>query len=171
MRHSAIYRSTISPRVLGHSLLELGAAVAILAILSVSALPGLRNLAVEAQQRAHGNAFIDAVRFARETAASTGEQIIVCPRKENITCGDNWNSGWGVFHLTADKTKPLREYIINGSAIRVNANRQKFVFQQHLRATNGTIKFCSERLTNYLNVIVSYTGKTTLTKTEAGGCY
>mgnify|MGYP006090462483 CR=1 FL=1 len=174
MRHSAIYRSAIPPRAHGHSLPELSAAVAILAILFASALPALTNLATGAQQRAHGNAFIDAVRFARETAASTGEQIIVCPRGESITCGSDWNSGWAVFNITANKTNTLREYVINDSAIRINANRQKFVFQHHLRATNGSINFCSGQPAAHLKVIVSYTGKTTLTKaqnTETGGCH
>lgn len=174
MRHSAIYWSATPPRAHGYSLPELSAAVAILAILSASALPALSNLATGAQQRAHGSAFIDAVRFARETAASTGEQIIVCPRGERISCGSDWNSGWAIINITANKTITLREYIINDSTIRINANRQKFVFQQYLRATNGSINFCSGQPVTHLKVIVSYTGKTTLTKAhnrETGGCH
>lgn len=86
-------------RTRGFTLLELLVTIAIAAILTAVAAPGLRALVQANRAAAQANEFLSALSLARSEAITRGVPASVCPTTDEATCAgvDDWSSGWLVF--------------------------------------------------------------------------
>jgi type IV fimbrial biogenesis protein FimT len=83
----------------GFTLLEFLVAVAVLAILTVLAVPGFRDLLVRRAVLVTAEALVDDLRFARAEAIKRGALVSVCRSANGSACNatGNWVEGWIVF--------------------------------------------------------------------------
>jgi type IV fimbrial biogenesis protein FimT len=83
----------------GFTLLECLVAVAIMAILTVLAVPGFRDLLVRRSVLVTADALVSDLRFARAEAIKRGTQVSMCRSANGSACSatGNWVDGWIVF--------------------------------------------------------------------------
>lgn len=83
----------------GFTLLEGLVAVAVMAILTVLAVPGFRDLLVRRAVLVTAEALVGDLRFARTEAFKRGTQVSVCRSANGSACSltGNWVEGWIVF--------------------------------------------------------------------------
>ena len=83
----------------GFTLLECLVAVAVMAILTVLAVPGFRDLLVRRSVLLTAEALVGDLRFARSEAIKRGTQVSVCRSANGSACSPtgNWVEGWIVF--------------------------------------------------------------------------
>ena len=83
----------------GFTLLECLVAVAVMAILTVLAVPGFRDLLVGRSVLLTAEALVGDLRFARSEAIKRGTQVSVCRSANGSACSPtgNWVEGWIVF--------------------------------------------------------------------------
>ena len=83
----------------GFTLLECLVAVAIMAILTVLAVPGFRDLLVRRSVLVTADALVSDLRFARAEAIKRGTQVSMCRSANGSACSatGNWVEGWIVF--------------------------------------------------------------------------
>lgn len=89
-----------SPRTpKGFTLLECLVAVAVMAILTVLAVPAFRDLLVRRSVSVTAEALVSDLRFARSEAIKRGTQVSVCRSANGSACSasGNWVEGWIVF--------------------------------------------------------------------------
>jgi type IV fimbrial biogenesis protein FimT len=84
----------------GWSLVEGMSVLAILAILSSSAWPSVRELAESARRDAIAAETLAALRLARSEAIERGDQVVLCKTNAGGTCSNSggWDQGWVAFH-------------------------------------------------------------------------
>lgn len=84
---------------LGLTLLECLVAVALMAILTVLAVPAFRDLLVRRAVLVTADALVSDLRFARSEAIKRGTQVSVCRSANGSACSatGNWVDGWIVF--------------------------------------------------------------------------
>ena len=83
----------------GFTLLECLVALALMAILTVLAVPGFRDLLVRRSVLVTAEALVGDLRFARAEAIKRGAQVSVCRSANGSACSatGNWVEGWIVF--------------------------------------------------------------------------
>ena len=83
----------------GVSLMECLIALAMMAILSVLAVPTFRDLLVRRTVLVTAEALVDDLRFARTEALKRGGQVSVCNSANGLSCSQSaiWVDGWIVF--------------------------------------------------------------------------
>ena len=83
----------------GLTLLECLVALAVMAILTVLAVPGFRDLLVKRSVLLTAEALVGDLRFARSEAIKRGTQVSVCRSANGSACSatGNWVEGWIVF--------------------------------------------------------------------------
>ena len=84
-------------RPAGFTLLEMLAALAITAIVSAVAVPGLGSYLGEQRLQARADALLRALEFARSEAIKRGARVDVCPGAGRCAAGAlPWEDGWSV---------------------------------------------------------------------------
>jgi type IV fimbrial biogenesis protein FimT len=85
--------------LMGVTLMECLVALAIMAILSVLAVPSFRDLLVRRTVLVTAEALVDDLRFARTEALKRGGQVSVCSSANGLACSQSavWVEGWIVF--------------------------------------------------------------------------
>jgi type IV fimbrial biogenesis protein FimT len=80
-------------------MLECLVAVAVMAILTVLAVPGFRDLLVRRAVQVTAEALVGDLRFARSEAIKRGTQVSVCRSANGSACSPagDWVEGWIVF--------------------------------------------------------------------------
>jgi type IV fimbrial biogenesis protein FimT len=83
----------------GFTLLECLVAVAVMAVLTVLAVPAFRDLLVRRSVLLTAEALVSDLRFARAEAIKRGTQVSVCRSANGSACSasGNWVEGWVVF--------------------------------------------------------------------------
>ena len=89
-----VFRDHPAARAEGLTVAELLATLAIAAVLTGVALPGLTTLVARSQADAAAEQMVGAVRFARHLAISRGKVATLCPG-QGPTCGErnSWHDG------------------------------------------------------------------------------
>ena len=85
--------------LMGVTLMECLIALAIMAILSVLAVPSFRDLLARRTVLVTAEALVDDLRFARTEALKRGGQVSVCSSANGLACSQSavWVEGWIVF--------------------------------------------------------------------------
>lgn len=83
----------------GFTLLELMVTIAVAAILTAVAAPGLRALLQANRAASQANEFLSALSLARSEAITRGLPASICPTTDEASCADDadWSTGWLVF--------------------------------------------------------------------------
>jgi type IV fimbrial biogenesis protein FimT len=100
-------RSTITRRRhRGYTLIELLTTVAVAAIVTTAAVPGLRSFVQNNRIAAQTNELVGSLVLARSEAVTRGVATTVCASSDGASCSGStdWASGWLVF---ADLAAPL----------------------------------------------------------------
>jgi len=81
----------------GFTILELLAAITVLAVFLTLALPNFQAAIQNNRLTSATNGFLTAMQFARSEALSRREPVSVCGSSDGATCNDDWETGWIVF--------------------------------------------------------------------------
>jgi len=93
-------RSTItSSRQGGYTLIELLTTVAVAAVVTTAAVPGLRSFVQNNRIAAQTNELVASLVLARSEAVTRGVATTVCASSDGASCSGstNWTGGWLVF--------------------------------------------------------------------------
>lgn len=159
----------------GFTLLELLAALAIVALLATLASPSFQETLLNARRTEVLNALIRSLHLARIESLRAGRAAVVCPVDDAGLCtgrSENWTRGWRVFvnrvgrdpSVLDDEDDMLLTRDGAGDAARsgrLNANRDAFIYRPfNRRSTNGTLIYCDRRGARSARAItVSHTGR------------
>ncbi len=94
---------TFSPgkfiRQLGISHVELMIAIALVSVVSVTALPGVGRMMERSKVMDTRQQLLTDLNYARNTAVNNYRRIVVCPSNNQQTCNGaaNWRKGWIIF--------------------------------------------------------------------------
>lgn len=84
----------------GFTAIELLVTIAVLAIVTAFAVPGMTALVVRNRLAAQANELVGALNYARSEAVTRGQPVALCPAQSPYTaCADStrWTDGWVVF--------------------------------------------------------------------------
>ena len=86
----------------GFTLVELLVSLAVLAILTAVAVPGLAQLGHQARMSMLGNQFLGDLANARSEAIKRGRRVVLCKSEDGLVCTStgHWSQGWLVFEDT-----------------------------------------------------------------------
>jgi len=152
------------------SLIELMLALAVLATISIFAVPGFSTLLQNIRMSSNVNELIHSLHRARQNARVTGIATVICSSHDGQQClaHSDWADGWLMF-ANADGDEPPQvdsgDRILHtagpAKGLHIFGNRQAFIMRPFgLRSTNGTLVWCDRRGSAHARaVIVSYTGK------------
>jgi type IV fimbrial biogenesis protein FimT len=97
----------------GFTLVEMLAAIAILAVLLVLAAPSFTNASLPSKLRSVANSLVGAAQLARSEAIKRDAVVTLCVSADGATCGaGNWSQGWivttggGAIPLQSVQTAP-----------------------------------------------------------------
>ena len=167
-------------RIAGITLIELMITLAVLAIISIAAVPGFSSVIHNIRMSNNVNELVHSLHRAKRNARVTGVATAVCSSADGQQCqaDGKWEDGWLVF-ANSDADEPPHvdpdEAILDvrGSIpdMRIYANRRAFVMRPFgLRSTNGTLIWCDRRGDKYAQaVVISYTGKPRVSYTDTRG--
>ncbi|MCD6046851.1 MAG: putative type pilus assembly protein fimt [Gammaproteobacteria bacterium] len=88
------------------TLLELVLCLALLAMMLFGGVRAWAQLHQDQQRKAITAKLEQALNFARQAAIAKREQVSICPRETDMTCGRDWSQGWLIF-LDADNRGQL----------------------------------------------------------------
>lgn len=92
-------RLVLPRRSLGLTAIELLTTLAIIAIVTAVAVPGLREFVQNSRAASGANALVGALSLARNEAINRGVPVSVCASTDGASCADaaDWSTGWIVF--------------------------------------------------------------------------
>ncbi len=150
----------------GFSLLELLAVTALIAIFLTWGVYGYRELFQNRTDKEEPRKFINALKFARSYALTSGRVIFVCPGESQARClSRDYAQGWVVLEVLDPgyfATPPPNARLVNvgmpllsGFSIKTNAFSDFVRFSEQGRAhTNGHFFFCRTGTRKALSGIV-----------------
>lgn len=158
----------------GFTLIELSTTLALLALLALVGVPGLREFLRDCERSATVNSLLQAVHGARRIAAVSGRRVDLCPTRDGVDCSGEflWD---GDLLLRPDTGSPFTHRILPSPARHppqtVRANRRVLSFTP-LRpaATTATLTVCDDRGARAaVAVIVSRAGRPRVADRDPGG--
>ncbi len=169
--------------VAGTTLIELLAALAVLALLLTFAVPTYGRWMAEYRQRNQAQALAGALTLARSEAIKHGFRVNVCKSGDGKVCADDggWTPGWLIHTddnangqvddddeiVRADPAHPDRISIVGNRPV---ADYVSYTSLGHARLSNGALQMgtftvCSSGLTA-LKVILANSGRVRIAKTS-----
>ncbi len=155
--------------------------VALVAILTGTAVPAFSDLIRDSRRSTHINQFVHSIHLAKREAIMRGQAVSLCKIDQQQRCagkGIDWDNGWMVF-VNSDRDQPVRRdagepvlYLNDADpAIQIVGNRNAFTFRPFTRrSTNGTLVFCDSRGSQAARaVIISYTGRPRVSQRDPRG--
>lgn len=157
----------------GYTLFELIITFAILAILSVLAIPGLNFLLNQSQSVTLANQLVSAIHFAQSAAVHKKSVVTICASRDHMTCSGSWSQGWIIFvdHKKMGQVNPgdeilkVYEPVPPGSLLEWRGQRSPNYLQLDPNGTTrgqaGTFYYYPNRANKQQvkKVIISYTGR------------
>lgn len=140
-------------RSAGLTALELLVALAVAGVVVGVGVPALQDAALNTRRLSAVNGLVGLIQFARSTAQTRSETVVMCKASPSLRCSDAGNGERWV--VTLMPAAPVSETVANGAVLRVFepgfsgpvvSNRSAFEFRPFpLRSTNGTVSFCDPR--------------------------
>lgn len=110
----------------GFSLIELMVTLAVLAILTMVALPSFRSMLQRGKVSGASNALLADLRYARAEAIDRGQVVSLCPSSNGSSCtaeGKAWESGWLVYTYPAGAASVNVAYAAGDLLLRASGAR------------------------------------------------
>ncbi len=168
--------------VCGVTLLELLAAMAMVAILAGIAVPAFQTMIEKNRQSSTLNDFSIAVSIARSEAVKRGIRTVICTSSDGASCdaSADWHVGWIIFvDANSNNGVDSGEQLIRvGAALETGFSlvgtsnvAAQIRFQPDGDAIEtGTITLCDSRGADKARaVIITASGKSKISETAAGG--
>ncbi len=154
----------------GMSHVELMIAIALVTILSVSALPGVDRMMDRNKVMDTRHDLLNDLNFARNTAISNYRHVVICPSSNQQTCNgkSTWSESWIVFQDTnADQQRNVSERILRtgypGKNISISSelrNHFSFAPDGNSGESVGSLLLCVDnKITMGHRLAVSKTGR------------
>lgn len=167
-------------RTQGYSLYELLMTLVLVSTILTIGLPSFGRIAAEQRLRTEVDRLFHAIHLARKSSIAHRRAVTICASRDGESCdpGGDWSMGWILFvnqdrdqPAVRDAGEPLLQARRGDDTLRVSANRRSFTFRStELRATNGTLVYCDRaRRTDSRALVVSYTGRPRVTRTDRRG--
>jgi type IV fimbrial biogenesis protein FimT len=164
---------TRTPSNRGFTLIEMMVAIAVLAILSMIAVPSFREASLSSQLRSSANNFIATANFARSEAIKRGTAVTMCVSTDGSSCASGgWEQGW----IVSSGTTVLQHQSAAPSGFKMSAigNIASLSFQAiGVGATPATLTVCRATPTvgsQERVVTLDATGRAWLRVTTNGVC-
>ncbi len=130
----------------GMSHVELMIAVALVTVLSVTALPGVSDMMDRNKVMGTRHQMLTDFNFARNTAVNSYRRVVICPSSNERSCSGqtNWNSGWIIFQdFNGDGERDTSEKLLRVAKLdmRIDVNsgqRDRFRFYPDGTAPGST---------------------------------
>lgn len=110
----------------GFTLVELMVTLAVLAVLTMVALPSFRDTIRRSRVSAASNALLADLRYARTEAINRGQLVSLCPSSDGSKCtadGTAWDAGWLVYTYPAGAASANAAYAAGNILLRAGAMR------------------------------------------------
>jgi type IV fimbrial biogenesis protein FimT len=175
MEFSSSYDNRRVQYSLGFSLVELVAALAVLAVATTLAVPSFASIVQASKSASARDQVMMMLYSARNTAVSRRQEVIVCAGSAIAGCTSNWSDGAIVFadvnrNRVLDGSESvvasLNDTELAGVALRGNRAFTRFNMQGRASGTNQTIRVCLPGSPNALSVVVSNSGRIRSGKTQ-----
>lgn len=104
----------------GFTLIELMVTLAILAILTMFALPSFRDTIRRNQVSSGSNALLADLNYARAEAINRGQLVTLCPSTDGSNCATStaWGTGWLVYTYPAGAASSNKAYVAGNILLR-----------------------------------------------------
>lgn len=111
---------TLRKAFLGFTLVELMVTLAILAILTMFALPSFRDAIRRNQVSSGSNALLADLNYARAEAINRGQLVTLCPSSNGSSCATStaWDTGWLVYTYPAGAASSNKAYVAGNILLR-----------------------------------------------------
>ena len=164
----------------GLTLPELLATLTVVLIIAVGMADFLPRFLQESRMVTAVNGFVAALHLARSEAIMRGRQVVLCPSRDRLSCGNSrdWRGGWLLF-ASDDREREPHEPLLQvgpppGRGIHMHAgnHRKRIVYQPDGSSggTNSTFTFCGrDRRTTPRVICLSNTGRPRLSRTRCNG--
>lgn len=97
----------------GFTLLELVIVVALVAIITMIAIPSMTTFNQNDRLTTNINTLVGHLAYARSEAVKTAQQVVVCSSNDAATCSGGWSDGWIVYiDADADNSFTVGEQVI-----------------------------------------------------------
>ncbi len=97
----------------GFTLLELVIVVAVVAILTMIAIPSMSTFSQNDRLTTNINTLVGHLAYARSEAVKSSQQVVVCASNDAATCSGGWDDGWIVYiDADADNSFTAGEVVI-----------------------------------------------------------
>jgi type IV fimbrial biogenesis protein FimT len=167
----------------GFSLIELLTSLAIGIMLLALGVPSLQTLLAGNHQSTEINSFARHLMLARSSAIKTGEDHVLCPSRDEISCLDSthWEAGFILFQDDDQSgTREPEEKLLKVSApsgkfaigMTSTQRRKKIIYRASGRSagSNLTLTFCDpEKSVDPKALILSNTGRARISNTHWDG--
>ncbi len=179
------------PAFAGFTLVELVAALAVIAIVLAVGMPAMAGIRDSSQLSSTTNDFFSSLYLARSEAIKRNSRGTMCKSADGEVCTNTgaWEQGWIVFHdvnnnadRDADETLIQRaDPLPDGWHVSGNLNVSRYISYSPTGKTHlvsgafqaGTITLCKESAgaTNARQIIINAAGRVRVYKTTVSSCY
>lgn len=161
----------------GFTLVELLVCIAVIAVISMWALPSFNALMARQELKNTQIKILQAIRVARYQAITYKAHIMICSSQDMQACQNNqWNSGFVIF-VNTNKNKQIdnNETIIHRERLNLKYGNLKWTgfgnptgltFHSNLGlpiSSNGTFLYCSTAQQAHQQIIISKMAQTRIT--------
>lgn len=145
----------------GLTLIELLAAIAIVAVLAGLAVPALDGMLLNASRTATMDGLVRGAWLARTEALRRGRPVLLCPAAGCSADPSAWSAGWIVTPADEPGHRLRHGPGVPAPRAQLLSNRSAFSFEPHdRRSTNGTLAWCDGRGRDAARaVVISPTGR------------
>jgi type IV fimbrial biogenesis protein FimT len=164
----------------GLTLPELLATLTVVLIIAVGMADFLPRFLQESRMITAVNGFVSALHLARSEAIKRGRQVVLCPSRDKLSCGNSrdWRSGWLLFASDNREREPHEPLLQvgpppgRGILMQSGNHRKRIVYQPDGSSggSNSSFTFCGQHRRAAPRVIcLSITGRPRLSRTRCNG--
>ena len=164
----------------GLTLLELLATLSVAMVIAIGTAEFLPSILENTRLVTAVNGFVAALHLARSEAVRRGRTVVLCPRRDDMTCGysADWRNGWMLF-ASDNREREAHEPVLrtgmplpHGLTMRSGNHRKRIVYQPDGSSggSNSSFTFCGRHPRTAPRVIcLSNSGRARLTRTRCDG--
>jgi type IV fimbrial biogenesis protein FimT len=160
------------PKTKGFTLIELLITLALLAILSFIAVPGIQSLIIKNASTTSANQIASLVRYARKEAVFRNTNVTLCPSIDGLSCSNSeWNEGVLLFTDQnsnskvdeLDVVKRFAQPFLNSGSLTWRSLRNKVQFNSRgaVMGTAGSFVYCPDNKDAQMgaSLVLSFQGR------------
>jgi type IV fimbrial biogenesis protein FimT len=155
----------------GFTILELMITLAIVAIVTSLAIPSLSQFIKNDRLVTQINTLVSHLAYARSEAVTRNQQVVICARGSDTSCGSDWKEGWllfvddgnGSLDIGTDTILRVQQTLEGQNLLFSSAligNSVIYDYRGFASDSNGTFLLCDDRGQDFQKVIsISNTGR------------